>query len=112
MPPPHVHRGQAVAAAQAGKHLLLEKAIATTLDDDRIWLACPDSTGPYTYAIRDGVASDVAPPGAFDPRSSWGPAVPPSAAIGAVPATDMYGPIRTAREKPICGSSGEPEVTK
>lgn len=46
--------------------------------DDRIWLACPDYTGPYTYASRDGVASDVALPGAFDPRSSWGPAEPPS----------------------------------
>ncbi|MDQ1255773.1 MAG: hypothetical protein QG656_367, partial [Candidatus Hydrogenedentes bacterium] len=31
--PPHVHRAQAVAAAQAGKHLLLEKAMATNLDD-------------------------------------------------------------------------------
>lgn len=46
--------------------------------DDRIWLACPDYTGPYTLAARDGVTSDVAIPGAFDPRSSWGPAEPPS----------------------------------
>ncbi|HNR34388.1 MAG TPA: Gfo/Idh/MocA family oxidoreductase [Candidatus Hydrogenedentes bacterium] len=40
--PPNVHRVQAVAAAQAGKHLLLEKAMATTLEDAR--------------AIRDAVA--------------------------------------------------------
>ena len=40
--PPDCHREQAVAAAQAGKHLLLEKAMATTLEDAR--------------AIRDAVA--------------------------------------------------------
>jgi len=40
--PPDGHRDQAVAAAQAGKHLLLEKAMATTLEDAR--------------AIRDAVA--------------------------------------------------------
>lgn len=33
--PPHVHRDQAVAAAEAGKHILLEKAIATRLEDAR-----------------------------------------------------------------------------
>jgi predicted dehydrogenase len=31
--PPHVHREQAVAAAQAGKHLMLEKAMANTRED-------------------------------------------------------------------------------
>ena len=41
--PPNLHRHQAVAAAEAGKHLLLEKAIATTLEDAR--------------AIRDAVAA-------------------------------------------------------
>ena len=40
--PPDVHKRQAVAAAQAGKHLMLEKAIATTIDDAK--------------AIRDAVA--------------------------------------------------------
>ena len=40
--PPNCHREQAVAAAQAGKHLLLEKAMATTIVDCR--------------AIRDAVA--------------------------------------------------------
>jgi predicted dehydrogenase len=40
--PPHVHRQQAVAAANAGKHLMLEKAMANTLEDLR--------------AIRDAVA--------------------------------------------------------
>jgi len=40
--PPHVHRAQAVAAAEAGKHLFLEKAMATTLED--------------CAAIRDAVA--------------------------------------------------------
>lgn len=40
--PPHVHREQAVAAAQAGKHIMLEKAIATTFEDAK--------------AIRDAVA--------------------------------------------------------
>ena len=40
--PPHVHKEQAVAAAKAGKHILLEKAMATTLEDAR--------------AIRDAVA--------------------------------------------------------
>lgn len=40
--PPHLHKQQAVAAAQAGKHLMLEKAMATTIDDAR--------------AIRDAVA--------------------------------------------------------
>lgn len=40
--PPHVHREQAVAAARAGKHLMLEKAIANTVEDIR--------------AIRDAVA--------------------------------------------------------
>jgi len=33
--PPHVHKDQAVAAAKAGKHILLEKAMATTLEDAR-----------------------------------------------------------------------------
>ena len=41
--PPDHHREQAVAAAQAGKHLLLEKAMATTMEDTR--------------AIRDAVAT-------------------------------------------------------
>lgn len=40
--PPNVHREQAVAAAEAGKHLVLEKAMSTTLEDAR--------------AIRDAVA--------------------------------------------------------
>jgi len=40
--PPDCHCEQAVAAARAGKHLLLEKAMATTLEDAR--------------AIRDAVA--------------------------------------------------------
>ncbi|MBX7254741.1 MAG: Gfo/Idh/MocA family oxidoreductase [Candidatus Hydrogenedentes bacterium] len=40
--PPNVHREQAVAAADAGKHLVLEKAMSTTLEDAR--------------AIRDAVA--------------------------------------------------------
>jgi predicted dehydrogenase len=33
--PPNLHRDEAVAAARAGKHLLLEKAMATTLPDIR-----------------------------------------------------------------------------
>ena len=33
--PPDCHRDQAVAVAEAGKHLLLEKAMATTLEDTR-----------------------------------------------------------------------------
>ncbi len=33
--PPDCHREQAVAAAQAGKHVLLEKAMATTVEDAR-----------------------------------------------------------------------------
>jgi predicted dehydrogenase len=40
--PPHLHKEQAIAAAEAGKHLLLEKAMATTLEDAR--------------AVRDAVA--------------------------------------------------------
>jgi len=40
--PPNVHREHAVAAAEAGKHIMLEKPMATTLDDCR--------------AIRDAVA--------------------------------------------------------
>lgn len=40
--PPDVHREQAVAAAEAGKHLLLEKAMSTTIEDAR--------------AIKDAVA--------------------------------------------------------
>ncbi len=40
--PPNVHAEQAVKAAQAGKHILLEKAMANTLEDIR--------------AIRDAVA--------------------------------------------------------
>ncbi len=41
--PPDCHRVQALAAAAAGKHLLLEKAMSTTLEDAR--------------AIRDAVAA-------------------------------------------------------
>jgi len=41
--PPHVHREQAVAAAKAGKHIMLEKAMAVNLEDLR--------------AIRDAVAA-------------------------------------------------------
>jgi predicted dehydrogenase len=40
--PPHVHKDHAVAAAKAGKHLFLEKAMANTLED--------------CQAIRDAVA--------------------------------------------------------
>jgi predicted dehydrogenase len=40
--PPNLHREHAVAAAQSGKHLMLEKAIANTVEDAR--------------AIRDAVA--------------------------------------------------------
>lgn len=43
--PPHLHREQAVAAAEAGKHLLLEKAMANTLEDLR--------------AIRDAAAKNA-----------------------------------------------------
>lgn len=46
--------------------------------DDRIWLACPDNDGPYTYASREGVTSDVSLSGALDPRSTWDPAESPS----------------------------------
>src|SRR3990172_4322568 len=37
---------------------------------------------------------------------------PPPGMIGAVPATWTCGPTRTAREKPITGSNGDPEVTR
>lgn len=40
--PPHLHKDQAVAAAQAGKHIMLEKAMATTIEDAK--------------AIRDAIA--------------------------------------------------------
>lgn len=40
--PPNVHKDETVGAAEAGKHILLEKAMATTLEDSR--------------AIRDAVA--------------------------------------------------------
>lgn len=33
--PPHVHKDNAIAAAEAGKHIMLEKAMATTLEDCR-----------------------------------------------------------------------------
>lgn len=33
--PPNLHRDEAVAAAQAGKHILLEKAMANTIEDCR-----------------------------------------------------------------------------
>lgn len=33
--PPHLHKEQAVAAASAGKHMIIEKAMATTLEDAR-----------------------------------------------------------------------------
>ncbi|MBI5095609.1 MAG: Gfo/Idh/MocA family oxidoreductase [Candidatus Hydrogenedentes bacterium] len=33
--PPNCHKDEAVAAAKSGKHLLLEKAMATTMDDTR-----------------------------------------------------------------------------
>jgi predicted dehydrogenase len=41
--PPNFHKAHAVAAAQAGKHMLLEKAMATTVEDAR--------------AVRDAVAA-------------------------------------------------------
>ena len=42
--PPHIHREHAVAAAKAGKHIMLEKAMAVNLEDLR--------------AIRDAVAEN------------------------------------------------------
>lgn len=42
--PPNLHAEQAVAAAKAGKHILLEKAMANTLEDIRaIWGAVADA---------------------------------------------------------------------
>ena len=43
--PPHLHRAQAVAAASAGKHLLLEKAMANTLEDIRAIRAAVEKAG-------------------------------------------------------------------
>jgi len=43
------------------------------------------------------------------PATSPGWATEPSSAIGAVPDTAINGPIRTAREKPIDASNGEPD---
>lgn len=67
---------QATPEASMDTPVATPEAIAPL--DDRIWLACPDYTGPYTYAARTGVSSDVAVSASFDPRSSWGPAEPPS----------------------------------
>ncbi|WP_241681566.1 ISAs1 family transposase, partial [Streptomyces sp. CB01881] len=53
------------------------------------------------YAITDLTSQEASP----------GAAVEPSSAMGAVPATATWSPTRTAREKPICGSNGEPEPT-
>jgi predicted dehydrogenase len=39
--PHHLHKGQAIAAAEAGKHVLVEKPVATTLADaDAMMAAC------------------------------------------------------------------------
>src|SRR5471030_1163265 len=38
--------------------------------------------------------------------------VDPSGSIGAVPATMIWPPVRTARENPRIGSSGEPLLTR
>jgi len=43
--PPNLHREHAVAAARAGKHLLLEKAMANTLEDIRAIRDVIDETG-------------------------------------------------------------------
>ena len=45
------------------------------------------------------------------PYMSPGAATPPSGAMAVVPDTATYGPMRTAREKPIFGSKGDPEET-
>jgi len=43
--PPNVHRDQAVAAASAGKHIVLEKAMAVTVDDARAIRDAVDKAG-------------------------------------------------------------------
>jgi hypothetical protein len=67
-----------------------------------------------TTSASEAPASARAAPMMSRQRRAWpagspGAAVPPSTAIGAVPATVTNGPTRTAREKPITGSSGLPE---
>src|ERR1051325_4035713 len=47
----------------------------------------------------------------FFPYTSPGAATEPSGAIGAVPETATMDPTRTAREKPMRGSNGDPEET-
>ncbi len=43
--PDHLHAAPAIAVAQAGKHLLVEKPLATTVDDARAILAAAKKTG-------------------------------------------------------------------
>lgn len=53
--PPHAHAAMACAAMEAGKHVLIEKPLATTLDDARRIVATRDRTGcaaAVDYVLR------------------------------------------------------------
>lgn len=53
--PHHVHRSMTIAAAEAGKHVLVEKPLATTLEDATAMIAACDQAGvglTVNYSFR------------------------------------------------------------
>ncbi len=81
--PDHLHRDVAVAAAQAGKHILVEKPLATTLEDAQAIVAAAKQSGvklvvdfhnrvnPPMVSARDAIRrGDIGKPSYFYTRLS------------------------------------------
>lgn len=87
--PDHAHRAASIAAAQAGKHILVEKPLATTIEDAEAIIAAAKTAGvklmvdfhnranPPMVAARDAVArGDIGTPSYVYCRLSNTVAVP------------------------------------
>ena len=58
--PHHLHKDQAIAAAEAGKHVLVEKPMATTVEEATRMMAAADQNGVKLYVAESAVYTPMA----------------------------------------------------